>query len=161
MSKEELQKLTCKELRDAAKKLSIKGRWEMTKEELIVSISEAENLKEENQTSAIVEEEVENSQGLDTETKENKPVDPIKLKYINDCEIGTLIAFMDGQKPRTAKLINRSRKRQLVKLVTQYGAEFVVAYKDIIWVRTSKTSRRWPKGVYNLLKGKNKDVQTR
>ena len=35
-------------------------------------------------------------------------------------------------------------------LETDYGAQYITPYEDIIWVRTGK---RWPRGVYKLLKG--------
>lgn len=75
-----------------------------------------------------------------------------KSVYIENAEAGTVVAFKseDG-KVRSAAIQNRSTKRQVVKLVTQYGREYVVPYGNVIWVRTGK---RWPRGVYQLLKGK-------
>ena len=45
---------------------------------------------------------------------------------------------------------NKSVNRQLVKAENKVGKEFIIPFKDILWVRTGK---RWPRGVYNLLKG--------
>ena len=67
--------------------------------------------------------------------------------------MGTLVAFIDDSgKARTAKVKNKSTKNRKLKLETEYGAEYIVDYRSILWVRTGK---RWPKGVYNLLKGKS------
>lgn len=86
--------------------------------------------------------------------KEIKPAhQPLpKSAYIENAEPGTVVAFKcDDGKVRSAAIQNRSTKRQVVKLVTQYGREYVVPYSSILWVRTGK---RWPRGVYDLLKGK-------
>ena len=37
----------------------------------------------------------------------------------------------------------------MVKLVTEFDAEFVVSYDRILWV---KNGNRWPKMVYQMLK---------
>ena len=47
MSKEILAKMTCKELREVAKKYNISGRWGMTKDQLIEAIAEATKVVEE------------------------------------------------------------------------------------------------------------------
>lgn len=83
-------------------------------------------------------------------------VNKSKEEYIDNAEPGTLIAFYDLKgKPRTAALVNRSSKRRLVKLVTEFNWEFTVPYENVLWVRRGN---RWPKGVYNLLKGYNKNA---
>ena len=133
MTKELLENKTVKELRNIAKAYSIKGRWDMNKSQLIdsiVSVSEPKN----------------------NEVIDNKPKScSDKIKYIEDVAIGTLVAFNcpDG-KVRSAKVVKKSKARKMLKVVTEYKAEFIISYEDIIWVRTGK---RWPKGVYNLLKG--------
>jgi hypothetical protein len=33
---------------------------------------------------------------------------------------------------------------------TSYGATHVIPFEDVLWVRTGA---RWPRGVYNMLKG--------
>ena len=47
-------------------------------------------------------------------------------------------------------LTKKSTKNRRLMLETEYGAKYIVSYDDIIWVRNGK---RWPKGVYKLLKG--------
>lgn len=74
-----------------------------------------------------------------------------KELYINEAEPGTLIAFLDeGGKPRTAALVNRSAKARKVKLVTEYGWEFIVPYDNVMWV---KRQERWARNIYRILKG--------
>lgn len=130
---ENLEKKTRDELRVIAKELDIKGRGHMTKEQLVQAIASATG-------------------GEAAETSDDVSSGSNKVKYVENAEIGTIVAFKlpDGR-VKSAKIERRSTSRRKLKLVTQYGAEFVVPYEDVIWVRTTK---RWPKGVYNLLKGK-------
>lgn len=130
---ENLEKKTRDELRVIAKELDIKGRGHMTKEQLVQAIASAAG-------------------GEAAETPDDVSSGSNKTKYVENAEVGTIVAFKlpDGR-VKSAKIERRSTSRRKLKLVTQYGAEFVVPYEDIIWVRTTK---RWPKGVYNLLKGK-------
>ena len=130
---ENLEKKTRDELRVIAKELDIKGRGHMTKEQLVQAIASATG-------------------GEAAEPSDDVSSGSNKVKYVENAEIGTIVAFKlpDGR-VKSAKIERRSTSRRKLKLVTQYGAEFVVPYEDIIWVRTTK---RWPKGVYNLLKGK-------
>lgn len=74
-----------------------------------------------------------------------------KLKYVSSADPGTLVAFKSPEgKIISAKVVNRSMSRRKLKLVTAYGKEFVVDFDDVLWVRTGS---RWPRGVYNALKG--------
>lgn len=76
-----------------------------------------------------------------------------KERYIEEAEEGTLIAFLDENgKPRTAALVNRSSKRRVLKLKTEFDWEFIVPYDNVLWVRNST---RWAYGVYRILKGYN------
>ena len=76
-----------------------------------------------------------------------------KERYIEEAEVGTLIAFLDENgKPRTAALVNRSSERKVVKVKTEYDWEFVVPYDSILWV---KKGDKWAYGVYRILKGYN------
>lgn len=80
-----------------------------------------------------------------------------KLRYIEEAAIGTLLAFRtETGKVKSAMIVNRSTKSKKFKVETKYGLQYVVHFDDVIWVRTNK---RWPKGVYNLLKGIDGEVQ--
>lgn len=74
-----------------------------------------------------------------------------KMPYIEGAVVGTIVAFrLPNGKVKSAKIIKKSTKRRQFMLETDYGAQYITPYEDIIWVRTGK---RWPRGVYKLLKG--------
>lgn len=74
-----------------------------------------------------------------------------KADYVDNVSKGTIVAFkVDDDKVKSAKVVKKSSKEKMLKCVTSYGKEYVVKYSDVIWV---KTGTRWPRGVYNLLKG--------
>lgn len=135
-TREELEKETRDNLRKIAKQYEIAGRHNMNKAQLIDAIFSA----------------CENAEGVESEESvTNAFEDTKKFNYIDTAPIGTIVAFRsETGKVKSAMIINRSSSRQLLKLETQYGAQFVVKYSDVIWVRTNS---RWPRGVFNLLKG--------
>lgn len=159
MSKENLQNKTCKELREFAKDMNISGRWDMTKDQLIEAILGAKEVKTTiKEESAKDEHKVDNQENVEVENKDEKKsassdVDmKQKMPYIENIEIGTLVAFrLSSGKVKSAKVMRKSTKNRKLKLETDYGAEYIVSFDDIVWVRTGK---RWPRGVYKLLKGK-------
>lgn len=159
MSRENLQKKTCKELRELAKELNISGRWDMTKDQLIDAILGAEVVENTNESKSAKDEcKVDNQENVveveDKVEKESANVDvdmAQKMPYIENIEIGTLVAFrLSNGKVKSAKVTRKSTKNRKLKLETDYGAEYIVSFDDIVWVRTGK---RWPRGVYKLLKG--------
>lgn len=159
MSRENLQKKTCKELRELAKELNISGRWDMTKDQLIDAILGAEVVENTNESESAKDEcKVDNQENVveveDKVEKESANVDvdmAQKMPYIENIEIGTLVAFrLSNGKVKSAKVTRKSTKNRRLKLETDYGAEYIVSFDDIVWVRTGK---RWPRGVYKLLKG--------
>ena len=158
MSKENLKSKTCKELRELAKDMSISGRWEMTKDQLIDAILGAEVLEKNNESESAKDEcKIDNHNIVEVEDKAEKESANVnvnmaqKMPYIENIEIGTLVAFrLSNGRVKSAKVTRKSTKNRRLKLETDYGAEYIVSYNDIIWVRTGK---RWPRGVYNLLKG--------
>lgn len=159
MSKADLQNKTCKELRELAKELYISGRRDMTKSQLIEAILKAEVVKNtKNNESAKDEDKIDNHKVVEVEVKNEKESANInnidvkqKMLYVENIEIGTLVAFrLSNGKVKSAKVMRKSTKNRKLKLETDYGAEYIISYEDVIWVRTGK---RWPKGVYRLLKG--------
>lgn len=113
-----------------AKAKGIIGRHEMTKAELIDAI-----IKEKSK-------EV----GYDIAKR---------IKYINECKIGTIVAFKDTSrsdgKYRTGKIVSKNAQSQNLLIETEYEAIYNVSYIDVIWV---KTGDRWPRKIYDILKGK-------
>ena len=167
MSREILEAKTKKELRVIATELEITGRWDMTKPQLIDAIlgansaksGEQENVVEEIPQSANDEVEVDNQvcNNVEAESKtENESANvevnmEQKMSYIENVDIGTIVAFrLSSGKVKSAKVTRKSTKNRKLKLETEYGAEYIISYDDIVWVRTGK---RWPRGVYKLLKG--------
>lgn len=158
MSKEILESKTRKELRTIATELNITGRWEMNKEQLIDAILGAEVVKNTEKTESAKDEcKVDNQEIVEAENKdENKSANvkinmEQKMHYIENVDIGAIVAFkLSNGKVKSAKVARKSTKNRKLKLETDYGAEYIVSYDDIIWVRTGK---RWPRGVYKLLKG--------
>lgn len=167
MSKEFLESKTKKELRTIATELEITGRWDMTKPQLIDAIlgansakcGEHENVVEEIPQSASDEVKIDNQEcdSVEAEDKvENKSANvkvnmEQKMSYIENIDIGTIIAFrLSNGKVKSAKVTRKSTKNRKLKLETDYGAEYIISFDDVVWVRTGK---RWPRGVYKLLKG--------
>lgn len=160
------EKLTVKELREVAKELNIKGRWDMTKAQLIEAITGAESKKAnvggvtrviENDTneSATDEKVIDNANHVEAETKEEATVNKInveqKQKYLDNIQVGTIVAFkLSDNKAKSAKVVKKSIKNRKLQVETSYGAQYIIPFENVIWV---KTGSRWPKGVYNMLKG--------
>ena len=158
MSKENLQNKTCKELRELAKDMNISGRWDMTKDQLIDAILGAEVLKKNDESESAKDEcKIDNHDVVEVEDKVEKESANVdvdmaqKMPYIENIEIGTLVAFrLSNGRVKSAKVTRKSTKNRKLKLETDYGAEYIVSFDDILWVRTGK---RWPSGIYKLLKG--------
>lgn len=158
MSRENLQNKTCKELRELAKGMNISGRWDMTKDQLIDAILRAEVVENTNESESAKDEcKIDNHDVVEVEDKVEKESANVdvnmaqKMPYIENVEIGTLVAFrLSNGKVKSAKVTRKSTKNRKLMLETDYGAKYIVSYDDIVWVRTGK---RWPRGVYKLLKG--------
>lgn len=162
--KEELELLKTTELQAMCKERGIsvyRGKGRLNKTELIEALV---GYGVENPNSEV---ETVNAPELKEELKEIIKENPVpevnedmtqvapwvvgdKDVFIEKAEVGTLMAFLDSNgKPRSGKMVNRSAKRRMVKLVTEYDAEFTVSYDMILWV---KFGTRWPKTVYQMLK---------
>ena len=178
MSREELKKMKVNELAAICKENGIvhyQGKRRFKKDEMIEAIlgaKDAENSKskkyvkvgkacleglKEGFESAKDEGKIDN-QNVEAESKiENESAsiceidNEQKKAYVENASLGTLVAFkLSSGKAKSAKIVNRNRKKEKLKVETNYGAEYIISYDDIIWVKTGK---RWPRGVYNLLKG--------
>lgn len=158
VNRETLNKLTVKELiKQYATPLQIIGRHDMKKSDLVQAILDAyvsqidDKEKESGEADDVTTEDV--SKEVKKQNRELTEVQKInKARYIDEADVGTIIAFkLPGMKVKSAKIIRRSTKNKKFKVQTAYGVEYVVSFDEVIWVKTNK---RWPKGVYNLLKGK-------
>lgn len=71
-----------------------------------------------------------------------------KIEYIENAEIGVLVAFKFRDKVRSGKIAKKPVGYLVVE--TQNGTEYNIPYEDVLWV---KTGERWPKQIFKLLKG--------
>lgn len=157
MTRNELENMTKENVAKVAKDLGVKrykGKSMLSKKELIDGICKAIELNDDvaDAQKAIKEagEQVKNEVKNEVDRK-------VKDERILSAPIGTLIAFREPEtgKLNTAKLTNRNKTKKLIKCETQYGKEFLISFSDIVW---TKTGSRWPKLIYNELKGKKADA---
>lgn len=165
LTREELNMLNVENLRKYASSIKVKKIRTYKKPELIEEVIRVQHEIEthEIETFGTDEEiaEFEKSkediiEAVETNNNDCDSIDSKRLSYIENAPVGTIVAFKIGTKVKSAMIVNRSSGRKKLKLETAYGKVFVVDYSDILWVRTSK---RWPKGIYQLF-GKNKAVNT-
>ena len=152
LTKENLTNMKVDDVRKYASSLGVKKIRTFKKAELIEEIIKVQNeiISDE---SVPEKSELEAEKEIKSEKVEISEEERIsrKLKYVENAKIGTLVAFKpEVGKVKSAKIIKKSTKHRKLKLETVYGAQYIVSYDDIIWVRTSQ---RWPRGVYNMLKG--------
>ena len=162
VTREKLNEMNVENLRKYASSVGVKKIRSFKKAELIEEIIKVCSEEEKHEIEvfgtdeeiAALKTECEKESELDTidEFEETKVIDEVEqvnkhLEYIENADVGTIVAFSIGDKVKSAKIINRSSARRKLKLETAYGRIYVVDYDDIIWV---KTSSRWPRGVYEL-----------
>lgn len=168
----ELLEMKKNEVQEIAKSLGIprftstKAR---TKDELIADILVKQENGEDEKLNTEKADEIPNEKVEQTkpEVKESKVVSEAKKlekkkltdeekaikkqKYVDDAQVGTLVAFRcDTGKVKSAMIIKRSTSKRRFLLETKYGAKYKVSFDDVLWVRTNK---RWPKGIFKLLRG--------
>ena len=137
------------QLRDIAKDMHIKGRWDMTKKELISNILVfQENNRELEELQ--VKKEVASSEVSANEQN-------AKEKRLNE---GVIVAFKKNEKCKSAKVISNNEEvaSDIIEVETKMGKKYKINKEDILWV---KTGQRWPKGVYHLLVGDGKNARQR
>lgn len=147
---EELAAMNCKSLRDVAKELDVPGRWDMNKDTLIACIMDAQEkfIKEEKGQEPEVKEENQKVACESSDTPKNSNLEEME-KRVNRASVGTLVAFFDILgKARTGKITEHTGSGIIAE--TEYGAKFLVTFDKVLWV---KFNHRWPRWVYNLLKG--------
>lgn len=147
---EELAAMNCKSLRDVAKELGVSGRWDMNKDTLIACIMDAQEkfIKEEKKQEPEVKEENQEVACESSNAPKNNNLEEME-KRVNRASVGTLVAFFDILgKARTGKITEHTGSGIIAE--TEYGAKFLVTFDKVLWV---KFNHRWPRWVYNLLKG--------
>ena len=77
--------------------------------------------------------------------------DDRKSEYLSKAKAGSIVAFRTKNgKVKSAAIVYNDTANKKVHLETKYEVKFVANYNDVLWV---KTGRRWPKYIFNLLKG--------
>ena len=142
-TREQLEGMKAKEIqRVASKEFGIKGAYDMRKGECIDRILEVEKERQKVERKAEKEES--------------------KEAYLEEAPIGTLVAFKvpdtaivrpGEKKVKSAKIVGRNISKRKLRLQTEYDAFYIVPFENVLWV---KTGSRWPRSIYNLLKGVTK-----
>ena len=156
--REELSNMLVVDLRNMASTYGIKNVKKYKKQELVDMICEIidgqkPTVVDEDAEASVAVEEVEDDNNVETVTDElsEEEIAERRMPYVENAPIDTIVAFkLPTGKVKSAKIINKSTKNRKLKVETAYGAQFIIPYDSVIWV---KTGTRWPKGVYNLLKG--------
>ena len=152
--REELSNMLVVDLRNMASTYGIKNVKKYKKQELVDMICEIIDGQKptvvDEEVSVVVEEDDNNIETVTDELSEEEIAER-RMPYVENAPIDTIVAFkLPTGKVKSAKIINKSTKNRKLKVETAYGAQFIIPYDSVIWV---KTGTRWPKGVYNLLKG--------
>ena len=145
MTKEELTKLTVKELDQMCKEKSLpryKGKTHLNKTEMINNILESEK-------ETIVEDQQEEILANDSS----------KDAYIQNAKVGSLIAFLDRKKlTRTGKILELNLEKRHITVELKSGKKFYIVFDDVLWV-TSDENRRWPKKILYALKESQQKIE--
>ena len=81
----------------------------------------------------------------------NKVFEAPKQQYINNMQLGALVAFKVNESKVLSGMIEKMDANKTTFIInTKTQIRFTVLRKNIIWV---KTGERWPKGVYKALRG--------
>ena len=151
-TKEELEAKTVYELRKIAPKVGVKNCRKLKKAELIDAIIDEQPIDVEGKVVEPVSEKSE----VKTEVKvedvvEAIPVTSNREAYVDSAKVDMIVAFkLTNGKVKSAKIVKRSTPKRRFLVETKYGAQFIISFDDVVWV---KTGTRWPKHVYNLMKG--------
>ena len=141
----DLNKKTCKELREIAKHYGVTGRWDMKKHELIDAIENAFDWSDDEimfEGDCIIK----NEDSIQSEGSQK--VSKTTLEYLANAEVGTLVAFKRNSSKDIAmsgKFISLENGKVTVE--SKKGTIFKLNSENIIWV---KTGERWPKWVFKL-----------
>ena len=149
-TKSQLEGMKAKEIQKvASREFGIKGAYDMKKGECIDRI--LEHQRESQKAEREAEKKVKEAEK--TESKE---------AYLEGAPLGTLVAFKvpdaaivrpGEKKVKSAKIVGRNISKKKLRLQTEYDAFYIVPFENVLWV---KTGSRWPRSIYNLLKGVTK-----
>lgn len=153
-TKEELESKTVDELRKIAPKVGVKNCRKLKKVDLVNAIIDEQPIEVESKEVESVSEKSE----VKTEEVVITPAVPTvsnRESYVDTAKVDMIVAFkLPNGKVKSAKIIKRSTPKRRFMVETKYGAQFIISFDDVVWV---KTGTRWPKHVYNLMKGIGND----
>lgn len=145
-TRNQLEGMKAKEIQKvASKEFGIKGAYDMRKGECIDRILEYQK----------------EFQKAERKAKEAEKAES-KEAYLEGAPLGTLVAFKvpdtaivraGEKKVKSAKIVGRNVSKKKLRLQTEYDAFYIVPFENVLWV---KTGSRWPRSIYNLLKGVTK-----
>ena len=149
-TKSQLEGMKAKEVQKvASREFAIKGAYDMRKGECIDRILEYQREFQKAEREA------------ERKTKETEKTES-KEAYLEGAPLGTLVAFKvpdtaivrpGEKKVKSAKIVGRNVSKKKLRLQTEYDAFYIVPFENVLWV---KTGSRWPRSIYNLLKGVTK-----
>lgn len=168
MTREELTKLTVKQLDEICKKRNLpryKGKTHLNKTEMINNILESEETDEPKVLyDGSVEESYEEKVSrivntVKVEHEETLANESLKDSYIQNAKIGSLIAFLDKKKlTRTGKILELNSEKRHITVGLKSGKKFYIQYDDVLWVTTDE-NRRWPKKILYALKESQQKIE--
>lgn len=133
MNKEELGKLSVKQLDELCKERKLKRyshRKHLTKAEMINMLN---NL-------------------LETEEPAVTQVDVKKKNYVVNAPVGTIIVFKDRKGyTRSGKITVNNVAKETLEAELKSGRKFYIRYDEVLWV-TSEDNNRFPKDILIMLK---------
>lgn len=143
MNKEELMKLSVKQLDEMCKERNLpryNHKKHLTKEELINNL-------------------LGTVKDLPEETKEEEKKKEKKKNYVKNAGAGVIIAFKDKKGyVRSGKIIINDSGKETLEVELKSGRKFYICYNDVLWV-TSEDNHRFPKDVLILLKESQKAIE--
>lgn len=83
-------------------------------------------------------------------------IKPEKSRYIDSLKVGQILAFNINGSTISGKVVEIADPEEFITIETKNKTQFIIRREDIVWV---KTGQRWPKGVFQALKGEKQDGQ--
>ncbi|MCX7924118.1 MAG: Rho termination factor N-terminal domain-containing protein [Clostridia bacterium] len=160
-SREALGQMKVKELLPIAKELNVVGRHDMRREQLIDAIvgNQAETstsvVKSTRQHTNDIEQDLAHGKKSEWENANVQEacnvvdVPKPKERYLDNAKPGTIIAFKVGDSKVFSGMIKEIISNGFT-VETRNGVKFTVRRSKVLWV---KTGDRWPRGIYQALKG--------
>lgn len=88
--------------------------------------------------------------------------------YDVDLVVGAFVVYMRYietktgmyiKKVGTAKVIGVNRKKELVRVQSPVGEEFVLSFEALLFIRGTKREQRYPRDIYRVLRAQREEVR--